>query len=485
MTKIVIKDNKFGYLQTDDVELLNKVIKILSFKQDGVEYTPAYKSGWDGWTKLMTPKGKFSLGLLKRICNYLDNSSVTYSVEDSRKAPGENQSLDIAKKLAVLKMKPRDYQLECVEKVSKNNRGIIRAATGAGKTLIAALMTAYLNQPTIIYVISLDILKQFHDLFSAIFDEEIGFIGDGVCNIQRITIATIWSCGSAIKMDKAYLKIEDARKEKYLESNSAKIVDCLKGARVHILDECHIVTAETVSNIYKIIDCERIYGMSGTPYRLDNSELMVESILGDRLVDISPTRLIDAGVLAQPIIKFVNIPTVNGLTNKTYQEVYKEYIVENVVRNKIVLDEVKKLLKKGYFPLVLFKTISHGKKLLEIFQNNGIKCGMIHGDDSLEERESVKNAFVNGDIDLIVGSVVLDIGFDCPKINALVLAGAGKSSVRAIQRIGRSIRSYPGKKHAAVVDFYDQVKFLKKHSKSRKEIYELEPGFKIIENKNM
>jgi len=72
-----------------------------------------------------------------------------------------------------------------------------------------------------------------------------------------------------------------------------------------------------------------------------------------------------------------------------------------------------------------------------------------------------------------------------PELNALVLCGGGKSSIRALQRIGRVIRAFPGKNFAAVVDFFDQARFLKKHSMIRYDIYSSEPGFKVIKCKEM
>ena len=47
------------------------------------------------------------------------------------------------------------------------------------------------------------------------------------------------------------------------------------------------------------------------------------------------------------------------------------------------------------------------------------------------------------------------------------------------------IRQYPGKKQAAIIDFYDQIKFLKKHSIIRRDVYLSESGFKIILCKEM
>jgi hypothetical protein len=72
------------------------------------------------------------------------------------------------------------------------------------------------------------------------------------------------------------------------------------------------------------------------------------------------------------------------------------------------------------------------------------------------------------------------VGVDIKCLSALILAGGGKSYVKALQRIGRVIRSYPGKKFAAIVDFYDDIKYLKAHSINRCKIYMTENGFKVI-----
>ena len=52
----------------------------------------------------------------------------------------------------------------------------------------------------------------------------------------------------------------------------------------------------------------------------------------------------------------------------------------------------------------------------------------------------------------LIASKIFDQGVDIPNLDALVLAGSGKSSGRALQRIGRVIRNAPGKKKAIVVE---------------------------------
>jgi len=61
----------------------------------------------------------------------------------------------------------------------------------------------------------------------------------------------------------------------------------------------------------------------------------------------------------------------------------------------------------------------------------------------------------------------------------LVIACGGKSTVKALQRVGRVIRKYPGKKFAVVIDFADQAPFLDNHSRTRYRIYTSEDGFDV------
>ena len=79
----------------------------------------------------------------------------------------------------------------------------------------------------------------------------------------------------------------------------------------------------------------------------------------------------------------------------------------------------------------------------------------------------------------VIASSIFDEGVDVRPLSALILAGAGKSQTRALQRIGRVIRAYEGKKDAIVIDFFDDSKYLRKHSQARRKIYRTEPKFEI------
>jgi hypothetical protein len=483
MNKIVIINNKKCQIFLEDQAELQKLRKFLSFKATGVEYTPAYKNGWNGITYLLTKSNKFDLGLLNKVKDFLQQEKINFTLEDNRLQKTINLPIDISKRLEEINMIPRDHQLRILDCVDKFDKGIVRAATGAGKTLATALITAKLNKPTIIYVIGLDLLDQFHKLFSKIFDEKIGWIGNGICDPQRITIASIWTIGKALNVE-SILDDEDDSQEKDEPQNHEKIIKCLSQAKLHIFDESHIVTCSTILEIYKHIDPESVYGFSGTPFRDDNSDLLINGILGEQIVNVSASELISKQLLAMPIIKFYSVPKKHGL-GMQYQSVYKDYIVENVERNNMIINVIKEMLEKKYTPLVLFKQIKHGNIISELLSENGVKFEMLYGNDSLERRASVKQMLINKEINVILASTIFDLGVDIPELNALVLCGGGKSSIRCLQRIGRVIRLHKNKKYAAVADFYDQARFLKQHSLKRFEVYSSEDGFKVIKCKEM
>lgn len=462
--------------------ILQKLDSELSYKIEGSEFSEAYKSrGWDGMKRLLTKKLEFSYGLLDRVKSFLIQNDLEFTIKDNRDV-FKPRTIDISERLKEINKVPYDYQQAAANIVFEKDCGIIRISTGGGKSLVCCLMVANLGRNANIYVIGKDLLYQLYDLFKLVFPSiKIGIIGDGLCEIGDINIISIFTAGICCGIDKKKIVNDDFEDEKTVSEDKYDLIrQCLKKSKLHILDECQIVTAETINIIHKNINASYVYGMSATPYRGDNGSILIsESILGKCIVDISASYLIERGFLVQPIIKFIDVPKYKGTLPKTYQQIYTAYIVENEVRNKLIIDATISLIEKGYKVLVLFDKIAHGNILYESLKDK-TSCSLLSGKDGRDKRNIAKKELENGIIKCLIVSRIFEVGVDIPCIDGLVLASPTKSKIKTAQKIGRVIRKFEGKKHAAIYDFKDSAKFFKSHSEDRKKIYELEPKFKII-----
>lgn len=488
MTKIIIKGNTSQITEEPDANHILALDKHLSFYVQGAEHTAAFRGffnregdfiKWDGFKKLLTPTLQFPTGLLDRVKDFYAAAQKSFEVVDKRPVKSVGKERFIIPNLEKMGKPPYPYQLEILDVIDKNDRGIIKVATGGGKSLIAALIAAKLGKKTIIYVIGKDLLYQFHDFFSAVFDEKIGIVGDGQCDIQDINIVSIWTVGVASGMDKKSILLESEDDEEAVGQNKyATIMQMVKDTKVHIIDECHMSACETIQQLFKTTKSEHLYGLSGSPWRDDGADLLIESILGRYIVNIPASRLIDGGYLAKALIRFRVVPPYPYELEKNYPSIYKKYVVENDVRNGLILDGAKTLVGKGYQTLVLFSSLKHGKILHELFKQH-MNCAILDGSNSKEEREQVKKDLMEHKIDCVLASKIFDIGVDIPSLAGLVIACGGKSTVKALQRVGRVIRKYPGKEFAVIIDFCDQAIYLDNHSRIRHKIYTSEEGFDV------
>ena len=488
MTKILIRNNTCQITEEPDANHILALDKHLSFYVQGAEHTAAFRGyvnregdfvKWDGFKKLLTPTLQFPVGLLDRVSDFYHAAGKQFETFDKRASKSIGKSQDILENLRGIGKEPYPYQLEILDVIDKNDRGIIKVATGGGKSLIAALIAAKLGKKTIIYVIGKDLLYQFHSFLSLAFTEKIGIIGDGQCDIRSINVASVWTVGQAIGMKKSLILLDGDDDEKEVSKNKyVEILKMMKETKVHIIDECHMSACETIQQLCKHTQAEHIYGLSGSPWRDDGADLLIEAVLGKYIVNISASRLISEGYLAQALIRFRVVPPYPVPLDKVYQSIYKNYVVENDARNGLVLNAAKALVEKGYQTLVLFSSLKHGKLLYEVFKEH-MKCAILDGSNSKEEREQVKKDLQDHKIDCVLASKIFDIGVDIPSLSGLVIACGGKSTVKALQRVGRVIRKYPGKKFAVIIDFIDQAPYLDNHSKIRCKIYKSEDGFDV------
>lgn len=481
MAIIRVKQKYCKIEDENDIDFLHNLSKHLSFKYIGVEFTPAYKHHhWDGVERLLSKKLEFMTGLLDYTLDFYRSNERHIDIIDERPAFELGKEIDISKNIEKLGIVPYDYQKEAVDIAVKNDRVIFKHATGSGKSLTAAMITAKIGLPTIVWVIGVDLLYQFHDLFSKLFDQKIGIIGDGKCDIQNINIVSIWTVGKALGLKKQDMIIEDVQDERYEPTDRENILKLVGSARVHHMDECHISAAKTIRTIYKHSNPDKIFGYSGTPWRQDGADLLIEGVFGKLLHEVKASDLIKRGILAKPYIKFLYVKGSAHYTD-VYSKVYSDNIINNNYRNNLIVSEALNLVDKKYQVLILFKNISHGKILKNMFNDKGMFVELLTGKDTSKKREEVKNMMLNRDADILLASQIYDIGISIETLSALVLAGGGKSSVKVFQRIGRVIRGGEnnGKPFAAIVDIIDDVKFLKKHSMIRKELYETEPEFVV------
>lgn len=403
-------------------------------------------------------------GLIPHVLIILDILKEKYKLYDLREKPKQNANFEIDSNFS-----PRDYQKEIIDNVG--SRAVIQAATGAGKTYIMAeLIKKYNVKPVIVIAPKISLAVQIQNEFQRFFNTDIGIIGGGQNIVRDITVCTPMS-------------IDD---------------NLLDKCKMILYDEFHFSAAESIFQTgIKSKNAYYRFGMSATPWREDGKDLLLESLINKRKpsLSINASKLINKNKLTPCTINF--IPIKNKFEwNGNYNELYKRAIINNENRNKIIADLAINKMLQGKTIIILIKNIDHGNKLLKLIKNdpriekyntiNKLTNEMdiiqfISGKDSLEERNDILQAVKDKKVKILIGSTIADEGLDLPILDCLILAGGGKSSTRAFQRIGRILRLYPGKEMAEVYDFKDFTPTMYQHYLYRKELYKTESRWIINE----
>lgn len=464
----------------ETLHIIDAISKALTYTVQSARYTWQFKTGnWDGTQRLLTRGLKFPTGCLDTVTAVLHSYNLQFEIKDKRVFSTPNHG-----GLEWNGFDLYDYQNEIVEAALDKKGGMIKAATGAGKSICLSRIAYEYNLPTVIYVVSLDLLSQMHNTLSKCLNVPIGVVGGGRCDIQNITVCSAWTAGKVYSSgNKKEEYEEDVVPDKWNPSDVQKqrIKEMIENARLVMLDEAQFAAASSIQVILKNSkSASHKYGLSASPWRSDGLDILLEAAFGSTICDIKASRLIKEGYLVPPKIFFKDIPPPPFYIDKKWATVKKEYLVENDIRNHILIESVKNLLDIGRKPLLLFREHRHGKILRDMLPDD-IRYAYVTGKSSADERDQIRDDFSNGDLDLIIASTIYDQGVDLPGLDALVLAGGGKSTAKALQRVGRVIRGNKsgGKKDAYVVETWDQSHFVKSHSVMRYRIYNTEPEFKI------
>lgn len=436
---------------------------------------------WDGYRKLFNIQTRrFPIGLLGRVVSLFEKNGISVNIINKRKV--DNMIYDYQYDQSFL----RDYQTSCVIASLVNGNGIVKVATGGGKTVIAGCTIGALGKKSIFIVHTRDLLYQTKESFQRLFpNETIGQIGDGIIDYQNITVATMQTLAilGGVEIGSNSYDEESNNDEAKIEADAIKkdafhkyaiTVQCV------MMDEVQIVCSQTAYNVRFLFEyATYAFGYSASPWRDDGSDLMIEGAFGKRICDITASYLINQGYLVKPLIEIhdTNYDTSNQPTK--YVEVYKKYIVENTVRNIQVANDAIAEYNAGKNTLILVTQIKHGEELQNIMSAMGVPVNFISGKSGMKRRKQAIQDMRDGKIQILIATTIADVGLDIPRLESLVEAGAGKSSVTALQRLGRIMRIYENKKSCKFISYNDHVRYLDEHIKRKQEIWATEPEFII------
>ena len=261
------------------------------------------------------------------------------------------------------------------------------------------------------------------------------------------------------------------------------IIKLLELVEVVIGEEAHEAGGNSYYEVLRYCKNATVrVALTATPFMRDSAEdnMRLMAAFGPKLIIITEQMLIDRGILAKPYFKIVDSrPHPQLRRTSPWQRAYQLGYMENTFMLEDMLVDAKNAQKYGLPTMTLVQRTEHGEKIRNAYEEAGLRVSFIRGANNQEERKREIAKLSKREIDVLIGTNILDVGVDVPAVGLLQIAGGGKAEVAMRQRIGRSLRS---KKHmpnfAFVADYTCNLNAtLKEHAQQRLGIIRRTPGF--------
>jgi superfamily II DNA or RNA helicase len=365
----------------------------------------------------------------------------------------------------------RPYQIEPVDWLTKQERGLLVAPAGSGKTRMALTALSRIRNPDSRFLWLAHTREQVAQAQAAQAD---------VCpdlNIEFACYAGIWNA--------TYLRVR----------------------YTHVIcDEAHHLAKTSWGKMVKEADLKFLWLLTATPFSGDwEGDQFMRSLFKEYYVlemeevrragGLVPTQVfwyptvaqnpMDDEILQKRVDKLVehkieqmlrfnkNLGHTTALQRATWAVNHTHGIVHCNQRNSAVIQALNDCLKiPDSRILILVNHVEHAENLINLDQQN-LGDALVHGKTPLKQRKQKLQEFTAGDRQILLGTASLfGEGFDAPMLSHLINAAGGKSPISIVQRAGRSSRVADGKSMGYVVDFGDfHLRTLGKHRVLRGQIY--------------
>ena len=335
-------------------------------------------------------------------------------------------------------IKPNKMQQKALKELRRNRdlgvkKCLIVSATGSGKTYLAAFDARNFDSRRLLYIVHREnILIDAKNTFQKIFknSKTLGFF-----------------TGNKQDLDADFIFATSSMLARHLDYFSKDEFDYI------CYDEVHHIVADTGSKIFEYFEPEFILGLTATPERMDNKDVLsyFDSNVPYEL------RLGDA-IRNDLVVPFHYYGIRDELLD--YGNKNNEKISDSIVESKnieFIKQEIEKHRKKGEkLKCIAFcVTKDHARRMKDAFNEIGYNAESLTSEDSIETRKFVIDKLQNefDPLEIITTVDILNEGIDIPSINMVLFLRPTESSTIFLQQLGRGLRKFENKEYLTVLDF--------------------------------
>jgi superfamily II DNA or RNA helicase/HKD family nuclease len=366
-------------------------------------------------------------------------------------ASGKKQRDPLAVTLSGLEVTAKAYQAELLEQLDAErvlhdrHRNLIVAATGTGKTVIAALDYRRLVREvngrdlTLLFVAHRkEILQQARRMYQEVLTDPV--FGELLVDGEEPT-----------RWRHVFASIQSFTADRLctIEPDRFDIV---------VIDEFHHAQAPSYRRLLEYVRPVELLGLTATPERGDGID--VREFFGGRVA--AELRLWDA--LEQNLLcPFHYFGIHDGTDLETLQWKRGRYDLAelsqvytgNDARTRIVLKELRdKAADVGWMRALGFCVdVAHAHYMAAQFVAAGIPARAVSGDTSTHDRRAALAALRSREINVLFAVDLFNEGLDIPEVDTVLFLRPTESATVFLQQLGRGLRLTHGKTVLTALDF--------------------------------
>ena len=352
--------------------------------------------------------------------------------------------------IVMFDLRPYPFQEEILDvlaaerEVHQKFRHLVVAATGTGKTMIAAFDYARVCQqlgskPSLLFVAHREeILRQALGTFRGVLRDQ---------NFGDLLI------GGTEPMQETHLFCSiQSYNARELVQRAADTFEYI------VVDEFHHAASQSYRQLLSHVQPQILLALTATPERSDQLDIL-HWFGGRTSAEIRLPDAINRRLLC-PFQYFGVSDSVdlNGLTWQRggYRVVDLDHLYTgNDIRARLVLDKIHQLLLNPRMARGLGFCVSkaHAEFMARYFAQHELPSVALTADSSDELRRTVQEQLRNRDINFIFVVDLYNEGVDIPEVDTVLLLRPTESLTVYLQQLGRGLRQHPDKECLTILDF--------------------------------